>query len=171
MGKEWLVSFRFGIKRSDHVIEQCFIGDTPHILEHHGLFREIRPVHYTIIIRTEISVHVIEITVAAIKEEGGKSLMFQQFAYGCEVIIIGPAHNCLAGYGRRAERECIEAADSTGAGSEHPLKFHTASRQFVDFRRESFGRTVSADKRCGKAFHRNQNDITRTFDKGDFIGG
>src|SRR5690606_26443036 len=101
----------------------------------------------------------------AINELRCVTLHFQIFAYGAQMIVIGPAHNGLARNWRRTQRQGFEPAYGSGAGGEHALELQSLTGQLIESGRQILGIAIRPKVAGRKAFHGNQYYILRTLDK------
>ena len=122
----------------DRCVEQYFICHTPDILEYDAIGGDIRTIHYLIIIGSEVSIHIIEISVAAVKKESIDILMYQDFSQRRQMRIRGPAHDGLPRNRRRSQRKGFQPAYGTGACRIHLLKKQSVFRQGIQFWSQSF---------------------------------
>src|SRR6266581_2691976 len=78
------------------IVEQVLVGDSPDGLDLDPIRGNVAPVYGAVAVGLEKCVHVVEITVAAVGEQGGVAFTREYAAEGKQPAVVRPAHDRLA---------------------------------------------------------------------------
>ena len=145
-----------------HVVA-IFVAGAPDVGESDFAGQVVSAVHNLVAVARIEGAHIVEIAVAAIEEAGGVALRTQHLAGVEAPSAVGPLDDALAGAGRYAERERLEASHGAVAGGEEIVENQSGISQRVDVGRDAAGVAVASEEVAAEALHGNENDVLMQF--------
>ena len=115
--------------------------------------------HFVAVMREEIA-HIIEVTVATVQKLTTVSYARQHAAHRqLPHTVFASLDDTFTRTGRNAERQCLQAAHRTVAGSVKTVENHAFFHQFVETRSNVFLVAIARKEVGTKAFNRYQNHV------------
>src|SRR6266540_2479961 len=144
------------------LVEQVLVGDSPDGLDLDPIRGNVAPVYGAVAVGLEKCVHVVEITVAAVGEQGGVAFTREYAAEGKQPAVVRPAHDRLARRRRQRQGERLHSPHGAVPGRENLREPQALARQLVQVRREAVPVAVDAEKLRAQALDADEKDRKST---------